>query len=253
MWRMLCCDASSVDKGAEGDASVRIDGQMDRPSLLYFQMAGRALPSRLCLFAAFGADGWDNVGMSFEEFGAEKAKFAADPNSSKLHSGSVPQLTLGSKTFGQSKAIMSYALAAAKRMGVSGYRKLYVDDPLDVLVAEEAWEYATEIMDKSPQHPDKDVKKAKREEYAEGPMKRMCGILEQRMGEREGSFLFGAQPCYADLAVMALMGYVKSGQFDYVPPTYVDQFPRLSAHHDAALASELVVAYKKEMGEKAYI
>ena len=74
--------------------------------------------------------------MNFEEFGAEKAKIAAgDP--SRLLSGSLPQLTLpGGKVYGQSGAIVKYALASAKARGSDAAFQLGSDDPEDILAIE---------------------------------------------------------------------------------------------------------------------
>jgi glutathione S-transferase len=226
---------------------------MERPELLYFPVGGRAVAVRLCMYAAFGKDGWDNEALTFDEFKAEKAKLAADPKSSRLLSGSLPQLKIGSKSFGQSCAIMRFANAVAKQKGVTGASKLYVDEPLDLLVAEEVAEYSFEILNKCPQDPDPETKKKLREAYAQDKMKAWCGILETRLGEKEGAYLFGDSPCYADICMYTTMAMVKEGSFDHVPASYLDQFPKLKKLTDDFPSSEIMTTYRKDMGDKAYV
>eukprot|EP00931_Biecheleriopsis_adriatica_P104963 TRINITY_DN7956_c0_g1_i1.p1 TRINITY_DN7956_c0_g1~~TRINITY_DN7956_c0_g1_i1.p1 ORF type:complete len:230 (+),score=52.34 TRINITY_DN7956_c0_g1_i1:75-764(+) len=221
-----------------------------KPALLYFNVGGRASATRICMFAAFGKDGWENEMLTFPEFMEEKKKFNAG-EASRLLSGGLPQLALpDGMCFGQSMAILQYALAAAEAIGKEKVLfNLWVDTnkPLDVLRAAEAAEYAMECLNKCPQGIDDQAeKKLKREEYAAGPMKNWMGILEKRI---TGPFLLGDAVCYADYVVMMLVDMIQVGQFDYVEPSYLEQFPNLLAHWKACKESAPVRAYMEAYGE----
>ena len=67
---------------------------------------------------------------------------------------------------------------------------LYPSDPLASLKVDEIMDTCADIITKCPQEKDEATKKAKREEFADGPMKIMFEFLEFA-ARAEGTFLAG--------------------------------------------------------------
>ena len=77
---------------------------------------------------------------------------------------------------------------------------------------------------------DEDEKKAAREKLAGGYLKTWAHDVEKMI---EGPFVGGAKLSVADLKLFTLMNFYKRGGFDYIAPTYFDDFKKLSALRDA--------------------
>merc|ERR1719461_360204 len=118
----------------------------------------------------------------------------------------------------QSLAILRFAGALAG---------LYPTDSVERLIVDEALNVMQDIFGGAPGSSDPEEKKRLRLEYAAGKMKARCDILELRAKD---GFFVGDQMTVADLQLSCLLvEFVKSGQFDFVPTDYFDQFPKLSA------------------------
>lgn len=210
---------------------------MSKPELLYFPFAGRGAAVRLCLTAAFGKDGWEDKELAFDQFGAEKAKITAG-EPSILKSGSVPQLTLpDGTTVTQSHAMCRWACKSVRNEVTQG---LYPDDPKGALLVDESVAHLDEILLKTPQDPDKEVKKAKRIEFSSKGkyMHSAMSLVEGRIAESPGPFLLPAMTM-ADIYVAGLVAMILGGDFDYIEPSYMDQFPKLVACKEAVEGSDL--------------
>ena len=201
---------------------------MSKPKFTYFDTGGRAVACRICLFKAFGKDGWEDDRL--KDYATQQSMKAEG----KFPLGSVPVLTLdGGEQICQSEAICRYA---AKVAG------LY---PADALAALEVDMVATsfmEVLGKCPQDPDNEKKKALREEYAAGWMLRAMTFLEKTYSKTDSAFLQNTLTM-ADLHLLMVVDMILLGQFDYVPATYMDQFPKLLAASTAVKAHDVVTAY----------
>eukprot|EP00959_Pyramimonas_sp_CCMP1952_P128990 2697456-Pyramimonas_sp.AAC.2 len=108
---------------------------------------------------------------------------------------------------------------------------------------DEVMDVCQDILTKTPQDPDVNVKKAKREEYAAGKMKSLMDLLAQRVEESGSSFTVGADLTIADLVLYYLMKMIRDGMFDHVPKDYMDAWPKLAALEKAVPEHPLVKAY----------
>lgn len=220
--------------------------------LLYFNFGGRAAGPRLALFNALGKDGWKDTRFeSFPQFHEEKAKHAegTEPRMITNVMGYVPQLTVtdtatGKKTvFTQGASMARYA--AKLNPGGQKYKNLYpLEDALAALVVDEVMQLGDELMTKTPHDKDPEVKKTKREEYAEigkGMLWKGMNLMETRV---EGPFVLGAELSLGDMAITAITDMIMGGDFDHVPATYVaENFPKLEAHSKAVKEHGLMKEY----------
>ena len=101
---------------------------------------------------------------------------------------------------------------------------------------------APQVLNKCPQDADAEVKKTKREEYAAGWMKATLTWLEAQFAKTATPFLH-EDLGFADLHLYMVVDMVLQGQFDYVPASYMDQFPGLLKSCEAVKASPLVAEY----------
>lgn len=195
----------------------------------YFKgVKARGEPVRIALHASGTA--WTDTSVTFDEFKAGKAegKFAAGLPLMKLPSG---------QEVGQSIAMVRYA-------GKLGSSDLYPSDPEEALLVDVVMDTCQDALTKCPQDPDNDVKKAKREEYAAGKLKAYMNELAGIIKAKGGPFVLGSKLTTADLVMKYfLFDMIKSGNFDYVAPDYVDTWPELAAHGAAVDGSEIVKAY----------
>ena len=135
------------------------------------------------------------------------------------------------RTFTQSLAMLRYA----GRLG-----QLYPSDPADGLAVDEVLDVCADVLTRCPQDKDPEVKKAKRAEYGAGAMKRYFDLLAERLARTDGALFFGATPTIADLCAYYLVDMVRTGNFDYIDPTYVDQWPAVAAFEKAMAATDLI-------------
>lgn len=217
---------------------------MSKPVFTYFPAGGRCTGVRVCMYAAFGKEGFVDEYMTFSTFQEEREKFNLDRSSSKLYSGSLPQLTLPSGVVvSQSQAMARWACLAAP-VG-SRAKALYpVEDADACMLIDELAAITEEILCKSPTDKDEKVKQAKREEYgATGYLNKAMNLIENRLTtlHPEGPFLLGANISMGDLQFLVVTKMMVDGQFDYIPASYLDRFPAVKAHLEAVQADSLFV------------
>ena len=135
--------------------------------------------------------------------------------------------------FTQSLAMLRYA-------GRLGDGSLYPSDPVAGLAVDELLDIGADILTRCPQDKDPEVKKAKRLEYAAGKMKAYFDILNARLVSTEGALFFGDAPTVADLSIYYLVAMIRTGNFDYIEGTWVDQWPAVAAFEAAMKASGLL-------------
>jgi prostaglandin-H2 D-isomerase / glutathione transferase len=186
-------------------AALRSCVPMTRPIFTYFDFGGRAFAVRVALFKALGKDGWEDERIDGPTFARRKA-------AGELPLGALPMITLPDGL----KVSQSTALARwAGRQST-----LYPTDPTAALIVDFVMETANEILGKSPTSKDPDEKKKAREEYSQsGFMFRAMSALEARYDDASG-FCTGSLTI-ADLVLYGFVDMVLTGNFDYVPSSYM--------------------------------
>jgi glutathione S-transferase len=150
--------------------------------------------------------------------------------------GQLPVLDLGAPhgVVTQSASLLRWAGRKAGLYPADADAALRVDEVMDV---------AAEAGAKAPSAADAEEKRRLREAYADGPLAKYCAFLEARVGAAGGPFLAGAALSVGDLSVYWLTDMLVTGDFDYIPSSYLDKFPGLRAHHAAVKASDVFVKY----------
>jgi hypothetical protein len=79
---------------------------------------------------------------------------------------------------------------------------LYPEQPMDALAVDEVMDVVQDVLTRTPQDADADVKKAKREEYAAGKLKGYMALLAHRCQSTDGGpYVLGASLTIADLVL----------------------------------------------------
>lgn len=148
----------------------------------------------------------------------------------------MPVLTLPSgKKIVESGAIGRYA---ARRAG------LYPTDPEQALVVDEVVEICASIMTKVPYPKDvsDDERKAQREAYANGLLKKYFSLLSSRLSP--GPFFLGSEFSLADMCLYGQVKMLRSGFIDHIPKDYDSAWPEIQKMIDALEANERFAPHK---------
>jgi len=188
---------------------------------------GRGEGVRIALFTA--GIKFEDEHMGFEEYQAKKGK--TDDHAWK---NGLPVLTVDDKSYSQSLAMLRYA---GKKAG------LYPKDDIEALLVDEIMDLTQDILTKTPQDDDEDVKIAKRKEYADGKMAALFDLLEQRAAEAGTGFIAGADLTVADLCLYVLLKLFRDGMFDHVDPKYPDRWPKVVDLEQRILKHKVLVDY----------
>lgn len=120
---------------------------------------------------------------------------------------------------------------------------LYPANPDEALIVDEAMELISELGAKAPQDPDKEVKKAKRAEFAANTCPRYLEHLERRIARRKGPFLLGTQLSIADLSIYRTVEMLLTGDFDFVDgAALLKPYPHILKLHSTLKAHPIVIA-----------
>lgn len=194
----------------------------------YFDFdGGRGPICRIALHHS-GLD-WKDVRISGADFGAAKAN--GD------YSTGLPILKLASGR------IVTQSAAIARFAAKHGDAGLYPADPESALIVDELLDVAADAFTKTPTDKDEEKKKAAREEYAAGRLKAYMNIFNESLAANGGPYVSGKTLTIADLAVDGVVSMITSGNFDYVDPSYADEWPALVAACALVKDSELVKSY----------
>ena len=202
--------------------------------LTYFNAWARAGAIRVALNIA--GIPFEDERLSFPEFGAAKG------DASRFPLGQAPVLLKDGRPITQSTALLRWACRKAK---------LYPADEDEALAIDELVSVAEDLASSAPQDPDAEAKKAKREAWAAdgGKMHKFLGYLDARVAAGGGPYATGAALTMADLALVATINMIRSGNLDYVSPSVVDRYAALVALFDKVTAHPVVAAelasYKK--------
>ena len=194
--------------------------------LTYFDIdGGRAEPVRIAFHAA-GIEFEDNR-LSFPEFGETR---------DSMRFRCVPLLEIDGETVTQSNAMCRY---------VGKLAGLYPDDALQALYCDEALGAAEDLLHKMTHTfglQGEELRSARRE-LVDG----WLSVFIKGFGEllaRGGDYFADNRLTVADLKVLTLTRWLRSGDLDHVPTDLVDQLaPDLVPHQERIENEPQVVAY----------
>ena len=127
---------------------------------------------------------------------------------------------------------------AAKKAG------LYPDDPELAMRCDELMDLSSDILNNCPGGDTPEAKKKARLDYAAGKLKVYIDLLARRLEENGGPYVSGSTLTIGDLFVeFMVVNQIKVGDFDYIDPSYIDQWPKLVAFHELVHKHEAVAAY----------
>ncbi|TMW59794.1 hypothetical protein Poli38472_004863 [Pythium oligandrum] len=177
--------------------------------LIYFNGAARAESIRLAFY--IGNVPFEDVRLSFQEFGALKETFPY---------GQLPVLEVDGEVIAQSEALLRYAGR------LSG---LYpVNDPVAALKIDELLGSTDELKSKmipSIHEQDPDKKKALREELANAVIPRFLGFVDRRLTLLKKHAVFQRDALFIhELLINSFVSWMKSGVLDHIPVTVCDGY-----------------------------
>lgn len=189
---------------------------MSRPKLTYFDApASRGEECRLALHVA---------GVEFEDHRIKRSDWPALKPTTPF--GSVPVLEMpGHPALAQSNAILVL---------VGRLHGLHPKDVFEAARHEAMMHHVEDLRVKvSPtmRMKDEDEKKRARTELASTIVPVWAANAEKRIGE--GPFFGGVALQVVDLKLFMIVGWLRSGILDHIPPTVLDPFPKLNRVHDA--------------------
>eukprot|EP00045_Choanoeca_perplexa_P019717 m.3361 g.3361 ORF g.3361 m.3361 type:complete len:204 (-) comp5144_c0_seq1:65-676(-) len=191
--------------------------------LTYLDIEGRGMATRLAFHV--GGIEFEDVRMSFPEFGAAKGSFPL---------GQVPVLEVDGQVFTQSMALLRYACDLAG---------LVPKDSLVSFKAQEISEVLTEVQYKLPFHSDEAEKKRLREEYEKTRLNKMLTFIDGKIAAANAAHAVADTVTEADLALAGFVHFMKSGFLDYFDTEMFTQFPAITRAYDAIMALPAVKSY----------
>ena len=81
-------------------------------------------------------------------------------------------------------------------------------------------------------------------------MGRGMGLLEKRLGESNGQFILGEEPCLGDFVLTVLTNIINNGIMDYVGRGVLERYPLLMGHREAVDGCDLVRKYVEVYGRR---
>ena len=177
----------------------------------------RAEVGRIALY--FGNIEFDDIRITRDEFLRVKELGKLD-DGTIIPFHQLPCLNVNGKSVCQTGGIARYC---GKQSGL--YPK---KNSLKAALIDQIIDMATDITTMlEPSGAEKDISKKKmmREELTKGKMKRKISFLEELLGHDQEEWFVGNQITIADIAIWRLMGWLTSGNVDYIPPTLLKDFP----------------------------
>jgi glutathione S-transferase len=196
--------------------------------VVYFPVAGRAEPIRICLHMANAK--WTDTDIQGSEWPAMKpttplGSLPLLKISETNESGSV--LSSSSFTHCQSMALDRYA---AKLAGMYP-----MDDPLQALYVDEVMDSLSEMMssDKLPSQSkvndenENDGTKLQRlwEDYQQTAMTKYCTFVENIIQHNSGGTHVATTPSVADIVIMCMVQMIEAGHWEYIDRSFFDSYP----------------------------
>jgi glutathione S-transferase len=197
--------------------------------LVYFDFRGRAEPIRWAFTLG---------NVPFEDKRLQYQEFQQQSDAGEFAYASVPTLYVGDQQIGQSGAALRFAGKAAGLYPKDDLVAGQVDAVLDCI---KQLEYKLEPS----LFAEGDVKKALRTELLP-TLNEFFNYLEHALARnKSGSGYYFEHLSIADVASAIEANRYLDGDFDHVPTTILDEYPRLKAHHDKIYALPQIVAWRK--------
>ncbi len=200
---------------------------MAKLKLTYFDFdGGRGEPARLALHIG---------GIAFEDHRIAGKDWPAFRDKTPFLA--IPTLEVDGQVVSQSNSINRY---------VGKLAGLYPKDDLQAFLCDEAMEAAEDISTRIAQTiglPE-DAKKKAREELAAGHIARYLEQFQARLKAAGGEYFADRRLTVADLKVVMLIRWLRSGVLDYIPKDLVDTVaPQLVKHLERVNSHPKVAEY----------
>ena len=198
---------------------------MTKLKLTYFDFdGGRGEPARLALHIG---------GIAFEDHRIAGKDWPAFRDKTPFLA--MPTLEVDGRVVSQSNSINRY---------VGKLTGLYPKDDLQAFLCDEVMEAAEDISTRIAQTIDlpEDAKEKAREELATGHITRYLEQFQARLKAAGGDYFADQRLTVADLKVVMLIRWLRSGVLDYIPKDLVDTVAPLLVKHFERVASHPKVA-----------
>lgn len=196
--------------------------------ITYFNVSGRAEPSRLALHIA---------GIPFNDNRISEAEWPKiKPSTPYL---SLPIATIDDQQFAQSNAILRYC---GKLAG------LYPQDPKQALFADEIIDMLEDAVLPlfSYKGADKELLRKARDEAKDVVFPRFFGGLEKRLGTfGDGPFAVGGKLSIADLSIYATFEYISSKRLEFLDKNCIEGYAKMMNIVQAVSKLPKVVEWNK--------
>lgn len=200
---------------------------MSKLRLTYFDFdGGRGEPARLALHIG---------GIAFEDHRIAGKDWPAFRDKTPFLA--MPTLEVDGQVVSQSNSINRY---------VGKLTGLYPRDDLQAFLCDEVMEAAEDISTRIAQTIDlpEDAKKKAREELAAGHITRYLEQFQARLKAAGGEYFADQRLTVADLKVVMLIRWLRSGVLDYIPKDLVDTVaPQLVKHFERVASHRKVAEY----------
>eukprot|EP00056_Hartaetosiga_gracilis_P017373 m.7105 g.7105 ORF g.7105 m.7105 type:complete len:205 (+) comp5655_c0_seq1:72-686(+) len=191
--------------------------------LRYFDIAGRGEPIRIAFHA--GNIDFEDQRISFKDYPEVKKTLVL---------GYLPELVVDGVVFTQYAAMVRYA---------GRLSNLYPIDPIKQLQADEIIEIAQELLYKAPKSDDEEEKKALREKFAATTLKKTFEYVESRIKRFGDKYIAGEDFTIADLTFIGIVRMIETGNYDYIPKEYLNDFDVLLAWYKRAQSHDVNTSY----------
>ena len=200
---------------------------MSKLKLTYFDSdGGRGEPARLALHIG---------GIAFEDHRIAGKDWPASRDKTPFLA--LPTLEVDGQVISQSNSINRY---------VGKLTGLYPKDDLQAFLCDEVMDAAEDISTRIAQTIElpQDAKKKAREELAAGHITRYLEQFQARLKAAGGEYFADQRLTVADLKVVMLIRWLRSGVLDYIPKDLVDTFaPQLVKHFERVSGHPKVAEY----------
>eukprot|EP01059_Diplonema_ambulator_P008012 TRINITY_DN17542_c0_g1_i11.p1 TRINITY_DN17542_c0_g1~~TRINITY_DN17542_c0_g1_i11.p1 ORF type:complete len:220 (+),score=98.60 TRINITY_DN17542_c0_g1_i11:1157-1816(+) len=189
--------------------------------VIYFDMAGRVEPTRLCL--TLGGVPFEDEILTWESWGAMK------PTVAPRH---MPLMELDGELISQSVAMARWAAKISKYEG----RPLYPEDPLEALRVDEVGDMIQDVflpMVKSYSLPEDEREKFCVAAVSEGgDVHKWLVHIDSILGRSTSGFAVGDHLTLADISIFTGVNMFASGHFDLISKDCLAPFKNIAQHRE---------------------
>lgn len=218
--------------------------------VVYFDVAGRAEPIRICLHMAGivdwkdtriqgGTDDWPAMKATTPLGALPLLKIGGGGNSSdgKYDDNGNDEIVTAASTHCQSMALDRYA---AKLAGMYP-----TDDPLQALYVDEVMDSLSEMMssDKLPHCDDRVELQRLRQDFQHTVMTKYCTFVEAIINSNGGGRSVSTSPSVADIIILIMVQAIQAGFWDFIDTNFFDAYPGILATCDSISNHDGVTSY----------